>query len=82
MGRLTNDGRGRIGGRAKGTKNKPRKALADWAASLIDRRRAQFEKDLDTLTPQERVSVLGPIIAAAVGGGSAAQAGPAVEDEQ
>lgn len=68
MGRLANDGRGRIGGRAKGTKNKPQQPLTEWAAALINRRRAQFEKDLDTLTPQERAAVLGPIIAATVGG--------------
>ena len=69
MGRLANDGRGRIGGRAKGTKNKPQQPLNDWAAALINRRRAQFEKDLESLSPQERAAVLGPIIAAAVGAG-------------
>lgn len=69
MGRIANDGRGRIGGRAKGTKNKPLEPLNEWAAGLINRRRVQFEKDLDALTPQERAAVLGPIIAATVGGG-------------
>lgn len=64
MGRLANDGRGRIGGRAKGTKNKPAEPLNVWAAGLVNRRRAQFEKDLDALTPQERAAVLAPIIAA------------------
>lgn len=67
MGRKVNDGRGRIGGRAKGTKNKPAEPLDSWAAGLINRRRAQFEKDLDALTPQERAAVLAPIIAATVG---------------
>ncbi len=71
MGRLANDGRGRIGGRAKGTKNKPQQPLNDWAAALVNKHRAQFEKDLDALTPQERAAVLGPIIAATVGGGYA-----------
>lgn len=64
MGRLINDGRGRMGGRAKGTKNKPAEPLNAWAAGLVNRRRAQFEKDLDALTPSERAAVLGPIIAA------------------
>lgn len=68
MGRIANDGRGRIGGRAKGTKNKPQQPLNEWAAALINRRRAQFEKDLDALPPQERAAVLGGIIAATVGG--------------
>ena len=67
MGRLANDGRGRIGGRAKGTKNKPQQPLNDWAAALVNKHRAQFEKDLDALTPQERAAVLGPIIAATGG---------------
>jgi len=64
MGRNANDGRGRMGGRAKGTKNKPAEPLNVWAAGLINRRRAQFEKDLETLTPQERARVLGPVLAA------------------
>ncbi len=68
MGRKTNDGRGRIGGRAKGTKNKPKKTVRQWAAAMLDRRREQFEKDLDTLTPQARAAVLGPMYAAAVAG--------------
>lgn len=68
MGRLANDGRGRIGGRAKGTKNKPQQPLNDWAASLVNKYRGQFEKDLDALTPHERAAVLGAIIAAAVAG--------------
>jgi hypothetical protein len=34
----------------------------------VNRRRAQFEKDLDALTPNERAAVLAPIIAATVGG--------------
>lgn len=68
MGRLANDGRGRMGGRAKGTKNKPLPPVTVWAEGLVNRRRAQFEKDLDALTPNERAAVLAPIIAATVGG--------------
>ena len=68
MGRIANDGRGRIGGRAKGTKNKPQQPLNEWAAGLINRRRAQFEKDLDEMEPRERAAALAPIIAATVGG--------------
>lgn len=68
MGRNVNDGRGRLGGRAKGTKNKPIAPLTEWAAQLVNSRRRQFEKDLDALTPEARAAVLGPIIAATVGG--------------
>lgn len=77
MGRQPNDGRGRMGGRAKGTKNKPPQSVTEWAAGIINRRRAQFEKDLDALTPNERAAILAPIIAATVGGGALQEpAGP------
>jgi len=72
MGRKANDGRGRIGGRAKGTKNKPTEPLNAWVAGLIDRRRVQFERDLDALTPQERADVMGRLIAATTAGNLAA----------
>ena len=64
MGRKANDGRGRIGGRAQGTKNKPLEPLNDWLTGVINRRRAQFERDLDALPPEERADVLGRLIAA------------------
>lgn len=82
MGRNANDGRGRMGGRAKGTKNKPAEPLNDWAAALVNKHRAQFEKDLDALTPQERAAVLGPIIAATVGGGTVQEPQPLTLEEQ
>ena len=66
MSRQANDGRGRMGGRAKGTKNKPKSPIYEWAEELVNRRRAQFEKDMDALTPYERASVLAPIIAAMI----------------
>lgn len=68
MGRKANDGRGRIGGRAKGTKNKPTEPLNAWVSGIINRRRAQFERDLDALTPQERADVMGRLIAATTAG--------------
>jgi len=63
MGRKTNDGRGRMGGRAIGTKNKPLEPLNDWVNGLINSRRAQFEKDLDACNPQERAAILAGLIA-------------------
>ena len=68
MGRLKNDGRGRLGGRTKGTANKPLAPLNEWVLGMVNRNRSRFEKDVETLTPQERAAVLGPIIAATVGG--------------
>lgn len=68
MGRKANDGRGRLGGRRQGTKNKPLEPLNEWVAGLIDRRRAQFEHDLDALEPEKRADVLGQLIAATTAG--------------
>lgn len=64
MGRTKNDGRGRIGGRAKGTKNKPLEPLNEWAAGVINKNRARFEKDLDEMEPAQRAGVLAVLIAA------------------
>lgn len=58
MARQKNDGRGRMGGRAKGTPNKNTATLREWVTGLIDNNRAQVEKDLKQLEPQERVKFL------------------------
>ena len=65
MARLKNDGRGRLGGREKGTPNKPPVPLNEWVISMINRNRSRFEKDVETLTPQERAKVFSNLIAAA-----------------
>ena len=64
MARKANDGRGRIGGRAKGTTNKPLTPLNEWLAGVINRNRAKFEKDLAACTPQERAGIIATLIAA------------------
>lgn len=63
MGRLKNDGRGRLGGRTKGTGNKPLAPLNEWVLGMVNRNRSRFEKDLETLTPQERAKVFSNLIA-------------------
>ena len=68
MGRQKNDGRGRLGGRAKGTANKPLETLNDWVICMVNRNRARFEKDVETLTPQERARVFANLITAAAQG--------------
>ena len=55
--RQKNDGKGRMGGRAKGTPNKATMDLKTWVASILDGGREQFERDLRALEPQERVKV-------------------------
>lgn len=62
MARQANDGRGRMGGRAKGTPNKAQN-LNEWVNCFIKRNRAQFEDDFKTLTPRDRASVMAVLIA-------------------
>ena len=63
MGRLANDGRGRIGDRAKGTKNKPQQPLNDWAATLVNQRRLNLNRNTTPPangSPRRRVPSLRP----------------------
>lgn len=57
MGRKKDDGRGRMGGRQKGTPNKATSTAREWLAALIDRNRPQIERDIMELTPMERVRI-------------------------
>ena len=58
MARPRNDGKGRMGGRAKGTPNKVTGTVKEWLTDLIDRNRGQIEADLQQLDPKERLAVL------------------------
>lgn len=58
MGRQKNDGRGRLGGRKKGTPNKSTSDLKNWLSGVLNENRNQFEKDLRDLLPEERIKVL------------------------
>lgn len=58
MPRKANDGRGRLGGRAKGTPNKSTSDLKNWLSGVLNENRNQFEKDLKNLLPEERIRVL------------------------
>lgn len=58
MARKKNDGRGRLGGRAKGTPNKITTSLKDWIAEVVDSNREQMKKDLAEVAPLERLKIL------------------------
>lgn len=73
MGRMKNDGRGRIGGRAKGTPNRPAEPLSSWITGVINRNRARFEADLEAMQPAERAGVLAALIVNQTAGGAAPQ---------
>lgn len=57
MPRPKNDGRGRLGGRAKGTPNKTTSTVKEWLTQLVDSNRKQIEKDLKAMEPAERVKL-------------------------
>lgn len=58
MARQKGDGKGRLGGRAKGTPNKTTATARQWLAQLIDKNRRQVEKDLKSLEPLERLRMI------------------------
>ena len=55
VGRKKNDGRGRLGGRAKGTPNKADKDLKTWVAGILERGRDKFEENLNNVTPEDYI---------------------------
>ncbi len=58
MARKKDDGRGRLGGRTKGTPNKISGTVKEWLQAVIDNNREQFEDDLQSLEPNERIKVI------------------------
>lgn len=58
MPRQKNDGRGRMGGRRKGTPNRATATLKEWVADLLDRNRVRIEEDLEALEPRDRLLML------------------------
>lgn len=55
MARQKNDGKGRMGGRAKGTPNKITGTLKEWLNNLLDENREQIGQDLKALSPKDRL---------------------------
>lgn len=62
MPRQKNDGRGRLGGRAKGTPNKTTSTVKEWLTALVDSNRTQIEKDLKGMEPAERVKAIAQLL--------------------
>lgn len=57
MGRTKNDGKGRMGGRAKGTPNKATSDLKAWVSYILDNGRDKFVDSLEQLEPSEYIRV-------------------------
>ena len=62
MARPKNDGRGRIGGRAKGTPNKTTSTVKEWLTKLIQDNRQQVEDDLRNVLPEERLRIIASLL--------------------
>lgn len=58
MARQKNDGKGRMGGRQKGTPYKVTASVKDWIAQVIDKNRRQMERDIKALEPKDRLQML------------------------
>lgn len=63
MPRQKNDGRGRLGGRAKGTPNRLNKNVKAWLQSFVTGQRRQIEQDFALLEPAERVRAFEKLLA-------------------
>lgn len=64
-GRQAGDGRGRLGGRAKGTPNKRHKedlTLKEFVAKVVNNNRKTIEADLKKVSPAERLFILDKFI--------------------
>jgi hypothetical protein len=58
MARQKNDGRGRLGGRAKGTPNKTTASLRQWITNLVKKNKKQIESDLSLLDPKDYLLIM------------------------
>lgn len=64
MGRRINDGRGRLGGRAMGTKNKPQPPVTEWVETLLNKHRSKIERTLTEPTDEAGAPMLAALLVA------------------
>lgn len=62
MPRKRDDGRGRLGGRAKGTPNKATSTIRAWIVEVINENRKAFAADIASLSGPQRLEVLGMLL--------------------
>ena len=62
MGRQANDGRGRLGGRAQGTKNKPQPAVNVWVDGLLNRNRRAVESAMNAPNGTQGTPILAALL--------------------
>lgn len=61
--RQKNDGRGRLGGRAKGTPNKVSNDIRLWVESILSKNKAQIELDFACVDPDSRLRFVEKLMA-------------------
>lgn len=62
MAREKNDGKGRLGGRSKGTPNKATADIKQWVASILEDGRDKFMQSMEMLEPSEYVRVFSGLL--------------------
>ena len=63
MARMKNDGRGRLGGRSKGTPNKVTNDMREWVEAILSKNRQQIERDFSLVDPDSRLRFVEKLIA-------------------
>lgn len=63
MSRQKNDGRGRLGGRSKGTPNKVSNDIRSWVEAILSKNRQQIEQDFSIVDPDSRLRFVEKLIA-------------------
>ncbi len=58
MSRQKNDGKGRLGGRTKGTPNRATADLKTWINAILNGERIRFVQNLKALSPSEHVKAV------------------------
>ncbi len=65
MARQKNDGRGRMGGRAKGTPNKPKAPIQEWLDDTLRKHRTRIEQEMANVSPDNFALVYAALALAA-----------------
>lgn len=63
MSRQKNDGRGRLGGRSKGTPNKVSNDIRSWVENILSKNKAQIELDFACVDPDSRLRFVEKLMA-------------------
>lgn len=63
MARVKNDGRGRLGGRKKGTPNKVTNDIREWVEAILSKNKRQIERDFSLVDPDSRLRFVEKLIA-------------------